>query len=48
VIISHKLNLLPNTTYYAWLFHGISDYGPSGSTDGGVSDAIITVQGLGV
>tara|TARA_R110002012_G_scaffold304845_1_gene508591 strand:+ start:3494 stop:4942 length:1449 start_codon:yes stop_codon:yes gene_type:complete len=48
VIIAHKLNLLPNTTYYAWLFHGISDYGPSGSTNGGVSDAIITVQGLGV
>lgn len=48
VVISHKLNLLPNTTYYAWLFHGISDYGPSGSTNGGVSDAIITVQGLGV
>ena len=48
VVISHKLDLLPNTTYYAWLFHGISDYGPSGSTDGGVSDAIITVQGLGV
>jgi hypothetical protein len=48
VVLSHKLNLLPNTTYYAWLFHGISDYGPSGSTNGGVSDAIITVQGLGV
>lgn len=48
VIISHKLNLLPNTTYYAWLFHGISDYGPTGSSNGGVSDAIINVQGLGV
>jgi len=48
VVISHKLNLLPNTTYYAWLFHGISDYGPTGSSNGGVSDAIITVQGLGV
>lgn len=48
VILTGVVDLLPNTAYYAWLFHGISDYGPTGSSDGGVGSAMITVQGLGV
>ena len=48
VILTGVVNLLPNTTYYAWLFHGISDYGPTGSSNGGVGQAMITVQGLGI
>jgi len=48
IIITGVVDLLPNTTYYAWLFHGISDYGPTGSSNGGAGNAIIRVQGLGI
>ena len=48
VILTGVVDLLPNTTYYAWLFHGISDYGPTGSSNGGAGSAMITVQGLGI
>ena len=48
VVFTYKLDLKPNTTYLAWLFHGVHDYGSSPPQNGGVNDAIITVQGLGV
>lgn len=47
VVLSASLNLSPNTTYYAWLLHGIDDYSAVGSQIG-CNDANIHVYGLGV
>ena len=47
IILTATVALSPNTTYYAWLLHGIDDYATVGSQIG-VNDASIHVFGLGV